>query len=58
MNDNDLEILEEYQSDNIYDLVHERKKSKAVQNILHKSSNNKNITIWSSMPMEKQLKGK
>ncbi|MBR3906944.1 MAG: hypothetical protein IKJ61_02450, partial [Bacteroidaceae bacterium] len=37
MNDNDLEILEEYQSDNIYDLVRERKKCKA----LHKSSNNK-----------------
>ena len=41
MNDNDLEILEEYQSDNIYDLVHERKKCKALQNIQHKSSNNK-----------------
>ena len=38
MNDNDLEFLEEYQSDNIYDLVRERKKSKAVQGMLHNTS--------------------
>lgn len=38
MNDNDFEILEEYQSDNIYDLVRERKKNKAVDGILYKAS--------------------
>lgn len=37
MNDYDLEMLEEYQSDNIYDLVRERRKSKAIHNILHNS---------------------
>ncbi len=39
MNDKDLEMLEEYQSDNIYDLVRERKKSKAVQAVQHMSTN-------------------
>lgn len=38
MNDNDIEMLEEYQSDNIYDLVRERKKNKLLQNMMHKSS--------------------
>lgn len=38
MNDNDLDMMEEYQSDDIYDLVSERKKSTAVQGALYKGS--------------------
>ena len=37
MDDNDLDVLEEYQSDDIYDLVRERRSSNAMQALLHKS---------------------
>lgn len=41
MNDNDLEMLEEYQSDNIYDLVRERRRSNAVHGVFHKNPGSK-----------------
>lgn len=38
MNDNDLEMIEEIQSDSMDELVSERKKNKAIQSFLMQSS--------------------
>ena len=46
MNDNEFEMYEEYQSDNMNDLVCERKKSKAVESVLHNGSVPKKYYYW------------
>ena len=38
MNDNDFEMIEEFQSDSMDELVSERKKNKAIQSFLMQSS--------------------
>lgn len=46
MNDNESKMYEEFQSDNMNDLVCERKKSKAVESVLHNGSVPKKYYYW------------